>query len=129
MILKRIKVYHLRFFLLISLTSLQSLLQPLKAYSFGDSIKKAAENVAEGTVRVSRVAGSKITDASITSAVKASLLADPSIEAYRINVDTRKKVVYLKGNVNSQKTMVKAIHKAQRIKGVRTVVNMLRIYH
>lgn len=111
-------------FLLMSL----SFVTPLETYAFGDAVKRAAENVTEKTVILSKTAGVKATDASITSAVKASLLADTLIEAYRINVDTKKRVVYLKGSVPDKVSMIRAIDKAQQIKGVRTVVNMLMVY-
>lgn len=97
-------------------------------HNFGQSIKRTTENVTEKAVTLGQKTGAKMTDASITSAVKSSLIADPNIEAYRINVDTKKRVVYLKGEVSNRLTMIKAVNKAKRVKGVRAVINMLTIY-
>ena len=40
-------------------------------------------------------------DAGITTAVKSKLAADDTVKAYRIDVDTKDKVVTLKGNVDT----------------------------
>lgn len=95
--------------------------------TFGQKVKKKAETLTEKANNLGHQADSRISDASITSAVKSALLTDSSIEAYRINVDTKRHVVYLKGSVPDKKSMVQAIKKARSIKGVRAVVNMLKI--
>lgn len=97
-------------------------------HNLGQSIKRTTENVTEKAVILGHKTSSKMTDASITSSVKTSLIADPNIEAYRINVDTKKRIVYLKGEVSNRSTMIKAVNKAKKVKGVRAVINMLSIY-
>lgn len=97
------------------------------AETFGESVKEGFEKVTEKTVDLSKKAGKQITDASITSEVKAKLLADDQIKAYNINVDTKRRIVYLKGSVPTRHARSRAVAKAKSIRGVRGVVNMLRI--
>jgi osmotically-inducible protein OsmY len=95
--------------------------------TFGEKVKGGFESATEKTVSFGRQAGKKINDASITSQIKAKLLADESITASGINVDTVRKVVYLKGYVPNQTSRRKAILVAQRTKGVIRVVDLLTV--
>jgi osmotically-inducible protein OsmY len=97
------------------------------AGTFGDNVKQGMENFTESVVDVSKKAGKQVTDASITSEVKTKLLADEKIKAYKINVDTKRRVVYLKGSVPNKESKDRAISKARKAKGVRQVVDQLRI--
>ncbi|MDX1920488.1 MAG: BON domain-containing protein [Candidatus Caenarcaniphilales bacterium] len=122
-IIKLVKSLTILYLSFVALSSSSSL-----AGTFGQSVKRNTENVTEKAVILGHKTGSKVTDASITSSVKTSLITDPNIEAYRINVDTKKRVVYLKGEVPNRSSMIRAVNKAKRVKGVRAVINMLSIY-
>jgi osmotically-inducible protein OsmY len=68
-----------------------------------------------------------VTDAGITSEVKAKLLADPDVAGLRINVDTRDRVVTLTGTVATQAEKSEALQLARQVKGVAGVTDKLTI--
>lgn len=72
-------------------------------------------------------AGQVVDDAVITSKVKAALLADPEISGLKINVDTAKGKVTLKGEVKSITLWRKAEKIASGVEGVKSVDNRLVI--
>jgi osmotically-inducible protein OsmY len=72
-----------------------------------------------------RTTGQVVDDATITTQVKAALAADPDLSAMKINVDTDKGAVRLKGEVKSIALRRKADSVAARVKGVRSVDNQL----
>jgi hyperosmotically inducible protein len=65
------------------------------------------------------------TDAGITTAVKSKLVADDTVKAYRIDVDTKDKVVTLRGDVDSRAARDRAIELARATDGVREVVDVM----
>jgi len=67
------------------------------------------------------------TDPGITTAVKTKLAADDTVKAYKIDVDTKEGVVTLAGTVDSQAAKSRAIEIANTTKGVKSVVDELRI--
>ena len=71
--------------------------------------------------------GENIDDAGITTAVKAKLAAEKVSTLTRIDVDTNQGVVALNGTVKTVEDKVRAEQIARQIKGVRDVVNNLRI--
>src|SRR6266566_3154007 len=82
--------------------------------------KVKTENAAEKT-------GEVITDAAITSEVKTKFLAEPGVSGLSINVDTNDHVVTLSGNVKSKAEANKAMSIARGTKGVKRVVNHLKM--
>lgn len=73
-----------------------------------------------------RPAGTVMDDASITAAVKAKLLADPTVGGLKIDVDTRNGVVWLTGDhMNSQAEIDQAIKLARETSGVKSVENKM----
>ena len=64
-------------------------------------------------------------DAGITTAVKSKLAADDTVKAYRIDVDTKDKVVTLKGEVDTAAARERAVEIARATDGVRDVVDVL----
>jgi hyperosmotically inducible protein len=68
-----------------------------------------------------------VTDASITSAVKARLLADPDVSGLRIDVDTKNQVVTLKGTLKTQAEKAKAIQIARNVDTIKDVTDRLTI--
>ena len=73
-----------------------------------------------------RPVGQVMDDAAITAAVKAKLIADPTVGGLKIDVDTRQGVVYLTGDhMKSQKEIDTAIRLAKETSGVKSVENKL----
>ncbi|HYD63698.1 MAG TPA: BON domain-containing protein [Noviherbaspirillum sp.] len=71
--------------------------------------------------------GQMIDDATITSKVKAALLADPEVAGLKINVDTSNGKVTLKGEVKTMALWRKAESLARGVEGVQAVNNQLVI--
>ena len=75
-----------------------------------------------------RPVGTVMDDAAITAAVKAKLLADPTVGGLKIDVDTRNGVVYLTGDhMKNQAEIDQAIKLAKETSGVKSVENKLVI--
>jgi len=74
-----------------------------------------------------RSVGTQIDDATITAKIKLKLLEDPITKARKIDVDTVNGVVTLTGVVESEKEIKRAIEIAKSVKGVRKVVNNLKV--
>lgn len=73
-----------------------------------------------------RPVGQVMDDAAITAAVKAKLLADPTVGGLKIDVDTRSGVVYLTGDhMKSQAEIDQAIKLAKETSGVKSVESKL----
>ena len=66
-------------------------------------------------------------DAGITTAVKSKLAADDNVKAYRIDVDTKSRVVTLNGQVDTARARVRAVEIAKTTEGVTDVVDNLTI--
>jgi len=92
----------------------------VKTEEYGHDAKVKTENAAEKT-------GEVITDAAITSEVKTKFLAEPGVSGLSINVDTNDHVVTLSGNVKSKAEAAKAMSIARGTKGVKRVVNHLKM--
>lgn len=67
------------------------------------------------------------TDPGITTAVKAKLAADDTVKAYRIDVDTKDKIVTLSGAVDTPVGKERAVQIARGVDGVRNVVDNLTV--
>ena len=74
-----------------------------------------------------RTLGESIDDTGITAAVKAKLAAEKISTVTRIDVDTNQRVVALNGTVETEAVKTRAEEIARQVKGVRDVVNNLRI--
>jgi hyperosmotically inducible periplasmic protein len=79
------------------------------------------------TERATEKTGEVVTDAAITSAVKTKFLAEPGVPGTAINVDTKNHVVTLTGTVKSKAEAEKAVAVARDTKGVKRVVNHLKV--
>ena len=66
-------------------------------------------------------------DPGITTAVKAKMAADDTVKSYRIDVDTKDRVVTLSGAVDTPQSRARAIELARGTEGVRDVVDRLTI--
>ena len=74
-----------------------------------------------------RTAGRIAEDGTITTAVKSKLIADPSVKALDVNVDTYEGVVTLHGEVRTAAQRAAAERVARTVKGVKGVRNELRV--
>ena len=67
------------------------------------------------------------TDAGVTTKVKAKFAADDTVKAYQINVDTDRKIVTLKGVVETDAAKMQAVRLARETEGVSSVVDQLTV--
>jgi osmotically-inducible protein OsmY len=74
-----------------------------------------------------RTLGENIDDTAITTSVKAKLAAEQIGTVTRIDVDTNQGVVALNGTVRSSEMRARAEQIARQVKGVRDVINNLRV--
>lgn len=74
-----------------------------------------------------RTMGETIDDASITAAVKTKLAGEKVATLTKIDVDTNRGTVYLTGNVDNAEMKQRASDLARQVKGVREVVNNLKV--
>ncbi len=72
-------------------------------------------------------AGMQIDDATITTKVKAKLVADPEVNPFEIDVDTQQGVVRLSGVVDEPGQVSEAAKLARQTAGVRGVVNDIEV--
>src|SRR5688572_17257624 len=66
-------------------------------------------------------------DPGITTAVKSKFAADDTVKAYRIDVDTKDRVVTLSGEVDNAAAKARAVELARTVEGVREVVDKTAI--
>ena len=118
------------------LTSRQKATETARATA--GTVADAAKTGAEKTVEVSKKAAGKtkevmsktgevITDGWITSRIKTKYLADETLRAASINVDTRDNVVTLRGAVPTEAARAKALALAKEVEGVDRVVDSLKV--
>ena len=81
------------------------------------------EKVAVGANKAERA----VSDASLTTKIKAKMALDDSIDAVAIDVDTDGTVVTLKGTVRSEAERSRAVQLARETEGVARVVDQLRV--
>jgi hyperosmotically inducible protein len=67
------------------------------------------------------------TDPGITTAVKSKFATDDTVKSYKIDVDTKDKIVTLKGEVDTEAAKARAIELARATEGVRDVVDDLTV--
>jgi len=80
-----------------------------------------------GACSSTRSVGDQLDDGVITSKVKAKLAADPEVNPFEIDVDTRNRVVYLSGMIDTWDERMEAERLARNTGGVIGVVNELQI--
>jgi hyperosmotically inducible protein len=68
-----------------------------------------------------------MSDAGITSKIKAKFVADPEINPFNISVETEEGVVYLTGRVHTEAIKEEAERLALDTNGVRQVVNQIEV--
>jgi osmotically-inducible protein OsmY len=91
----------------------------------GESLRDMTDEAADKVGDAASRAGETITDAAITTAVKAKLLADPNVSGLKIDVDTADGIVTLTGTVNSAAEREIAVRLARSTDGVKRVESRL----
>jgi len=76
-------------------------------------------------IRRDMTAGERVADATLASEIDAKLIADPQVAANNIDVDVQDGVVTLSGVVKTDLARKHAEELAQRVDGVRRVINQL----
>jgi hyperosmotically inducible protein len=71
--------------------------------------------------------GEVIDDAAVTARVKSALINEPGVKSTAINVETFRGTVSLSGFVDSPEMADKAVSAAQKVGGVRSVKNDMRV--
>jgi hyperosmotically inducible protein len=71
--------------------------------------------------------GEVIDDAAVTARVKSALINEPGVKSTAINVETFRGTVSLSGFVDSQEMALKAVSAAEKVGGVRSVKNDMRV--
>ena len=93
------------------------------AGTVGSATKKGAEKTKDAISKT----GENITDGWITSRIKTKFMADETMRASSINVDTNDHVVTLKGAVADEAARAKAVSLAKEVEGVNRVVDKLQV--
>ncbi|MDP1558185.1 MAG: BON domain-containing protein [Nitrosomonas sp.] len=112
--------------------------KPGPAETAGKEIDQAMGEAGKKIEQVTSDAGKKIgeavdkaamaiSDAEITTMVKAAIFSDPDVEMMQISVDTVNGVVTLSGSVDSQSSSDRAKELADAVDGVKEVENHLVI--
>jgi len=93
----------------------------------GQRIDNTTDKMAATTDRATAKAATAIDDSALTAKVKTAMMADPSLKALQINVDTKDGTVTLNGPVESQAQKQHATEVAQGVSGVKSVDNNLTV--
>jgi hyperosmotically inducible protein len=94
---------------------------------YSESAEQTARDAKEKTEHAAEKTGEVLSDAAITSSVKTKFLAEPGVPGTSINVDTNNHVVTLTGTVKSKAEAAKAVAIARETKGVKRVVDHLKV--
>jgi hyperosmotically inducible protein len=93
----------------------------------GQKMERTTDKMATATDNATAKAAMAVDDGALTAKVKTAMLADPSLKALEINVDTKDGTVTLKGGVESQAQKDHATDIAQGVSGVKSVDNNLTV--
>jgi hyperosmotically inducible protein len=85
----------------------------------------AAQQTADTGGKMGGATTAAIDDSTITTKVKAAIIAEPTLSAMDIKVNTTEGVVTLSGTLDDPQKITKAEHLAQAVDGVKTVNNEL----
>jgi osmotically-inducible protein OsmY len=92
-----------------------------------DATVAAGREVGDKTEDVAEKVGEKTTDSTITAAVKMKFAADKTVDASKIDVDTKDNLVTLTGTVRSKAAADKAVALAKTVEGVKGVTPHLTV--
>ncbi len=91
----------------------------------GQRVDETTAKVAAATERAADKTAAVFDDATITTKVKAAVLAEPGLSALQINVDTKDGNVTLNGTVDTPQLKERAMQIAQAVEGVKAVSDQL----
>lgn len=86
-----------------------------------------AQSVKNDIRRTPQNTGEYVDDSVITAKVKSAFLADKSVSALAIKVETFKGVVRLSGKADSQREIDRAVELARNVPGVQSVENNIQL--
>ena len=89
--------------------------------------REAAAEVGETLAAGANRAQAAVADASLTSKIKAKMTLDDTIEAARIDIDTKGTTVTLSGSVDTESQRLRAVQLARETDGVSQVVDQLQV--
>ena len=92
-----------------------------------DRAAKAVENAPSQMERQAERSVAVLDDVTVTSKVKAALIAEPNLSGFAIDVDTAQNVVTLTGTVRSDDARAAAERVAKQVEGVKEVRNNLLV--
>jgi hyperosmotically inducible periplasmic protein len=98
-----------------------------KAREIGAEVKEAGRDLTQDAKQAGNEVADKVSDAVITTSVKAELVKDPGLSALKIDVDTAAGRVVLQGSAPSAAASDQAVRLAQAVKGVVSVDNQLKV--
>lgn len=90
-----------------------------------EQAEKKIEAAKESATDTTQTAGEYVDDSVITAKVKAAILTDPLLSASNIEVTTNKGVVTLRGTVNAEPSVARAIEVANTQRDVKSVQSEL----
>ena len=93
----------------------------------GQKVDRATDKVAAATERAADKTATVIDDATITTKVKAAVLAEPGLKTLQINVDTKDGRVTLAGTVDNAELKQRATKVAGAVEGVKSVSDQLTV--
>ena len=79
------------------------------------------------TIAYAESTGQYIDDATLTTKVKAAILADKQLKATKVSVETTQGVVKLSGAVDSKDQETQAVRDANQVNGVKSVNDLLQV--
>jgi hyperosmotically inducible protein len=91
------------------------------------STERAADRTADATGNVAARTGANVSDAVITTKIKADLFKEPELSAMAIHVETEKGVVMLSGFVDKKADADKAVRLAKGVEGVTQVKSAIKV--
>lgn len=89
--------------------------------------ERAADQVARSVESAADKVGASVSDAAVTASINAELARDPSLSAFKIDVDTTNGRVLLSGKAPDAAARERATTLASGVKGVTSVENRLQI--
>ena len=105
-------------------TSAMNLIKRISAASLAVMLAAA---MGCSTAQTQETPGEYVSDAWITTKVKAMLVEDSQVKATEVNVETHKGTVQLTGFVGTEAAMIQAVRIAHTVKGVNSVKNDMRL--
>jgi osmotically-inducible protein OsmY len=92
-----------------------------------EELNRTGTVIRERATKAGEVVSDVAADVRLTGAIKTKLIAEPSLSALKINVDTTAGVVTLSGTVATTNQIARAVNIALETEGVRKVVSSLQV--